>query len=88
MKLSKSSCLGRMNDSTVQSQGVMTYYDTSVLSLNSLYTSMPPYSLVNSLYTRIPPYSLVNFSKFPVTLHKLLSVLGVSRQNFCPRVAK
>ena len=75
MKLSKSGCLGRMNDSTVQSQGVMTYYDTSVLSLNSL-------------YTRMPPYSLVNFSKFPVTLHKLLSVLGVSRQNFCPRVAK
>ena len=31
-------------------------------------------------------YSLVNFSKFPVILRKLLSVLGVSRQNFCPRV--
>ena len=39
-------------------------------------------------HARISPYSLVNFSKFSVILRKLLSVLGVSRQNFCPRVGK
>ena len=32
--------------------------------------------------------SLVNFSKFSVILRKLLSVLGESRQTFCPWVGK
>ena len=39
-------------------------------------------------HSRISPYSLVNFSKFSVILRKLVSVQGVSRPNFCPRVGK
>ena len=43
---------------------------------------------MDDLTKGISPYSLVNFSKFSVILRKLLSVLGESRQNFCPRVGK
>ena len=55
---------------------------------------VPPYGWFFSVCPRgywhamISPYSLVNFSKFPVILRKLLSVLGVSRQNVRPRVGK
>ena len=40
------------------------------------------------LYNLAHEYFLVNLSKFSVILHKLLSVLGVSSENFCPRVDK
>ena len=39
-------------------------------------------------HARISLYSLVNFSKIFIILRKLPSVLGVPRQNFCPRVGK
>jgi len=83
----EASCLGRMNGSIVH---VLSHL-VRVLHFFPGGNDIQGYLctlLFNSLYTRIPPYSLVNFSKFPVTLHKLRSVLGVSSQIFCPGVGK
>ena len=67
---------------------------TKMRSFISPFNSVPPYGWFFNVcprgywHSRISPYSLVNFSKLSVILRKLMSDLGVSRQNFCPRVGK
>ena len=65
---------------------VLPHSTHSTLNKGTLwFFSVSPNRPGDGLATRIPPYSLV---KAPATLHKLLTVLGVTSQNFCPKLGK